>query len=230
MLRRILLAASDSGRMRRLVTTAPVARGVVARYVAGDEAADAVAVAGRLREAGLLVSLDHLGEDTRDARQAEATTGEYTALLARLATAGLTAGAAAEVSVKPTAVGLGLADHGEKTATENISRICAAATRGGHHGHRGHGGPQPCGRDAAHRARAAGGVPRPRLRDPVAVAAQRRRLRRARCARFPGQALQGCLQRPAGRGVHQPRRGGPLLRAVPAGAHAGRRLPDAGHP
>jgi proline dehydrogenase len=117
--------------MRKLVTTAPVARGVVARYVAGDGAADAVAVAGRLREAGLLVSLDHLGEDTRDARQAEATTGEYTALLARLATAGLTAGGAAEVSVKPTAVGLGLADHGEKTATENISRICAAASAAG---------------------------------------------------------------------------------------------------
>ena len=131
MLRRILLAASDSARMRRLVTTAPVARGVVARYVAGDEAADAVTVAGRLRAAGLLISLDHLGEDTRDARQAEAATGEYTALLARLATAGLTAGGAAEVSVKPTAVGLGLADHGEKTATENISRICAAASAAG---------------------------------------------------------------------------------------------------
>ncbi len=131
MLRRILLAASDSGRMRQLVTTAPVARGVVARYVAGDEAADAVTVAGRLRAAGLLVSLDHLGEDTRDARQAAAATGEYTALLARLATAGLTAGGAAEVSVTPTAVGLGLADHGEKTATENISRICAAASAAG---------------------------------------------------------------------------------------------------
>ena len=131
MLRRILLAASDSGRMRQLVTTAPVARGVVARYVAGDEAAEAVAVAGRLRQAGLLVSLDHLGEDTRDAGQAEAATGEYTALLAGLGTAGLTAGGAAEVSVKPTAVGLGLAEHGEKTARENIARICMAARSAG---------------------------------------------------------------------------------------------------
>jgi proline dehydrogenase len=130
-LRRILLAASDSGRVRQLVTSAPVARSVVARYVAGDAAADAVAVAGELREAGLLVTLDHLGEDTRDARQAEAVTGEYTALLASLAAAGLTAGAATEVSVKPTALGLGLADHGEKTATENISRICAAARAAG---------------------------------------------------------------------------------------------------
>ena len=131
MLRRILLAASDSGRLRQLITTAPVARGVVARYVAGDTAAEAVAVARRLHDEGLLVTLDHLGEDTRDARQADAATAEYTALLERLAAAGLTAGAAAEVSVKPTAVGLGLADHGEKTATENISRICAAARAAG---------------------------------------------------------------------------------------------------
>ena len=131
MLRRILLAASESDRVRRLVTSAPLARGVVARYVAGTEAAEAVAVTGRLRGEGLLVTLDHLGEDTRDARQADTATGEYTALLAGLAAAGLTAGAAAEVSVKPTAVGLGLADHGEKTATENISRICAAAREAG---------------------------------------------------------------------------------------------------
>src|SRR5437763_15516947 len=90
-LRRILLAASDSGRMRQLVTSAPVARGVVARYVAGDAAAEAVAVAGRLHQEGLLVTLDHLGEDTGDARHAEAAAGEYTALLARPAAARLTA-------------------------------------------------------------------------------------------------------------------------------------------
>ena len=131
MLRRILLAASASGRARHLVTSAPVARGVVARYVAGDTAADAVAVAGRLHGEGLLITLDHLGEDTRDARQADAATGEYTAVLASLAAAGLTGGGAAEVSVKPTAVGLGLADHGEKTATENITRICTAARDAG---------------------------------------------------------------------------------------------------
>jgi len=132
-LRRVLLAASNSGRMRQLVTSAPVARGVVARYVAGDRAAEAVAVAARLHAEGLLSSLDHLGEDTRDVRQADLATQEYTTLLAGLAAAGLTAGGGrgAEVSVKPTALGLGLADHGEKTATENISRICAAAREAG---------------------------------------------------------------------------------------------------
>ena len=131
MLRRMLLAASHSGRARQFVTSAPVARGVVARYVAGDQTPDAVAVAGRLRAEGLLVSLDHLGEDTTDSGQAAAAAREYTTLLASLAAAGLTGGGGTEVSVKPTAVGLGLADHGEKTATENISRICAAAREAG---------------------------------------------------------------------------------------------------
>jgi proline dehydrogenase len=127
----MLLAASASDRVRELVLSAPVARKVVARYVAGDSAADAVATARRLREAGLLVSLDYLGEDTADARQATAVVEEYQALLGQLSAGGLSRGGAVEVSVKPTAVGLGLAEHGEKTATENIARICGAARNAG---------------------------------------------------------------------------------------------------
>ena len=131
MLRRVLLAASASDRVRRLVTSAPLARGVVARYVAGDRTGDAVAVARRLRDAGLLVTLDYLGEDTADARQAAAVVAEYSRLLSELAAAGLTERGVAEVSVKPTAVGLGLPEHGEKTAAENIARIGVAARSAG---------------------------------------------------------------------------------------------------
>jgi proline dehydrogenase len=130
-LRRMLLAASESDRVRHLLVSAPLARGVVARYVAGDETADGVAVAGQLAATGLLVTLDHLGEDTGDARQAAAVADEYTRLLGLLKARGLTEGGRAEVSVKPTAVGLGLAEHGEKTAIENIARICAAAREAG---------------------------------------------------------------------------------------------------
>ena len=39
MLRRALLAASASESVRHLVTTVPLTRGVVARFVAGDTAA-----------------------------------------------------------------------------------------------------------------------------------------------------------------------------------------------
>lgn len=131
MLRRMLLAASESDRARKLLVSAPLARGVVARYVAGDKADEAVAVADRLSASGLLVSLDHLGEDTSEPRQATEVGDEYVALIGLLQAAGLTGDGRAEVSVKPTAVGLGLAEHGEKTATETIARICAAARGAG---------------------------------------------------------------------------------------------------
>jgi proline dehydrogenase len=130
-LRRMLLAASDSDRLRRLLVSAPLTRSVVARYVAGDQAADAAGVVGRLSAAGLLVTVDHLGEHTHDARQAAAAGDEYVALLALLQAQGLARDGRAEVSVKPTAVGLALAEHGEKTAAENIARICAAARAAG---------------------------------------------------------------------------------------------------
>jgi proline dehydrogenase len=130
-LRRVLLAASASQRVGQLITTAPVTRDVVRRFVAGDDADGALAVTERLLSQGRSVTIDYLGEDTVDPDQATAVTTEYVKLLELLARAGLTIGGRAEVSVKPTAVGLGLADHGEKTAAENIGRICAAARAAG---------------------------------------------------------------------------------------------------
>lgn len=133
MLRRILLAASGRDRARQMVVTLPYTRDIVARYVAGDDAAAAVEVTRGLQAAGLLATLDYLGEDTAQSAEAAAVTTEYVSLLAMLAASGLAGGGAAEVSVKPTAVGLGLAEQGEKTALENIARICAAARNAGAH-------------------------------------------------------------------------------------------------
>jgi proline dehydrogenase len=130
-LRRALLAASASTRIRELITATQVTRDVVARFVAGDTADNALAVIERLLAQGLLVSVDYLGEDTRDREQAAAVADEYVRLLGRLGSAGLSPGGRAEVSVKPTAVGLGLPEHGEKTALENIVRIAVAARNAG---------------------------------------------------------------------------------------------------
>jgi proline dehydrogenase len=127
-LRRALLAASASSRLRQLITTAPQTRAIVDSYVAGETADDAVRVTRTLRAAGLLVSLDYLGEDTKDPAQAAAVTDEYIELLGKLGAEGLTHGGAAEVSVKPTAVGLFL---GARMAKENIARICTAARDAG---------------------------------------------------------------------------------------------------
>jgi proline dehydrogenase len=131
MLRRLLLAVSASQRTRDLITRTPGTREVVKRFVAGDSAADVIEVAKRQVSDGRLVTIDFLGEDTTDLDQAAAVAAEYVTLLDKLAAAGLTAGGRAEVSVKPTAVGLGLPEHGEKTAAENIERICAAARSAG---------------------------------------------------------------------------------------------------
>jgi proline dehydrogenase len=127
-LRRVLLAASASPRLRQLIVTAPQTRAIVESYVAGETADDAVRVTRSLRSAGLLVSLDYLGEDTTSEAQAAAVTDEYVTLLGKLSADGLSQGAAAEVSVKPTAVGLTL-DPG--MARQNIAHICAAARDAG---------------------------------------------------------------------------------------------------
>lgn len=131
MLRQALLALAASKQSRALILATPLTRDVVARFVAGETAADALAVSQRLIADGRLVTVDFLGEDTTDPEQATAVTDEYVRLLGRLAEAGLTGGGRTEVSVKPTAVGLGLADHGDKTAQENIARIAAAARNAG---------------------------------------------------------------------------------------------------
>jgi proline dehydrogenase len=130
-LRQALLALSASHQARELIMANPLTRDVVARFVAGEAADDALAVTRRLIADDLLVSIDFLGEDTVDPEQAATVTDEYVRLLSQLSAAGLSSGGRTEVSVKPTAVGLGLADHGAKTALENIARIASAAANAG---------------------------------------------------------------------------------------------------
>ena len=131
MLRQTLLALSASKQARDLIMATPLTREVVARFVAGETAAEALEASSRLIASGRLVSIDFLGEDTTDPSQAAAVADEYVRLLGRLAEADLAAGGRVEVSVKPTAVGLGLAEHGEKTALEHVARIAAAASAAG---------------------------------------------------------------------------------------------------
>lgn len=128
MLRQVLLAASHSGGVRRFVETAPYSRNVVQRFVAGQVVTDVLAVTGRLVADGLLVTIDHLGEDTVEEAHAQTITDEYETLLAHLGAAGY--GPRAEVSVKLTALGQ-LLDDGEKIALENARRVCAAARAAG---------------------------------------------------------------------------------------------------
>lgn len=129
MLGRVLLGASRSDRLRRVVEKAPVSRGVVARFIAGDQIADAVRVTRELVDDGLAVTIDYLGEDTIDRSQAGAATTEYLNLIGALKERELAD--RAEVSVKLSAVGQALPGDGEKIALDNAGHICQAAVDAG---------------------------------------------------------------------------------------------------
>ena len=125
MIRGSLLAAARSETIKSIAVSTSVTRAVVARYVAGETTDDAVAAAVALAQAGLHITIDHLGEDTTSIEQADATRDAYLELLGGLAAAGVTD--VAEVSVKLSAVGQALPTDGPAIATENARMICQAA-------------------------------------------------------------------------------------------------------
>jgi proline dehydrogenase len=129
MLRTTLLAASRAPRARKLIEQLPPTRAIVKRFVAGDHLHEAVAVTDELVGTGRRITLDHLGEDTRDAAQAADTAAAYEKLLAALKETGLAE--RAEVSVKLSAVGQFLPADGARIALDNARRICEAAADAG---------------------------------------------------------------------------------------------------
>jgi proline dehydrogenase len=123
MLRRALLRVSRSEKIKNLMTTAPVTA-AVERFIAGETSDHVVTVSRRLVSAGLLVSIDYLGEDTTDRSDVDAVVIAYLNLLTKLRESGLSA--SAEVSIKLTALGQHLRD-GPQLALENAELICRAA-------------------------------------------------------------------------------------------------------
>ena len=88
--------------MERVVTTTRPGRALATRFVAGDTLDDAVAAARELNSSGLLVSLDHLGEEVHDRASAIQARKEYLESLQRIADEDLDS----NISVKPTQLGL----------------------------------------------------------------------------------------------------------------------------
>ena len=114
---------------RALVKVLPaVPRGVVRRvasqYIAGDTLDDAVRVVRELNGGGKLATVDVLGEEVTSADEAAAIAAEYLAVLDRIAADRLDA----NVSVKPTALGLEL---GEDVCRANLETVVRAARERG---------------------------------------------------------------------------------------------------
>lgn len=92
------------------------------RFVAGDTLDSAVAVARALNEGGFTVSLDLLGEEVTDVGSASSAVDEYVACLDRIESEGLDA----NISIKPTQLGLAIDESMARKAVVRLGRRAAA--------------------------------------------------------------------------------------------------------
>jgi proline dehydrogenase len=120
----VILAASRSDAMRRLVSAAPVTKSVVDRFIPGETVDQVVPIVRELAESGLDVTLDVVGEDITTREQAAAARDAYLELIEHLEALGL--GARAEMSVKLSMFGQSL-EGGHELALANVRPVVEAA-------------------------------------------------------------------------------------------------------
>ena len=104
MIKRLLLVASTNKRLEKLVSTSPLTRGVVGRFVAGTTLEEAIAVTRELQAQRIDVSLDLLGETVDDLAESATATKAYIEAVRAIAENRL----GATVSVKLSQLGIGL--------------------------------------------------------------------------------------------------------------------------
>jgi proline dehydrogenase len=120
LIRNVLLAASENAWLRTRATQSRVVRRSVARFMPGETIDAALTAARDLQAAGTPTILTHLGENVRDAAEADAVVAHYVGLLDRIQASGLDAW----VSVKPTQLGL---DLGTDLCRRHLVRLSAHA-------------------------------------------------------------------------------------------------------
>ncbi|MEU9271053.1 proline dehydrogenase family protein [Streptomyces sp. NPDC048251] len=124
MLGPVILAASRSDRMRRLISAAPVTKQVVDRFIPGETVDDIVPIVEELTAGGLELTMDVVGEDITTPEQAAAARDAYLALIDRLAE--LELGERVEMSVKLSMFGQAL-EGGHELALGNVRPVVEAA-------------------------------------------------------------------------------------------------------
>jgi proline dehydrogenase len=102
----------------------PIVRRIADRYIAGEEIDDAVTTVARLNADGMTATIDVLGEEIHNTEEAQEIVGAYHDTLDAIGEHGLDA----NVSVKPTAVGLML---GYDVAKANIEALVRHAAESG---------------------------------------------------------------------------------------------------
>ncbi|MFE5891929.1 proline dehydrogenase family protein [Streptomyces sp. R11] len=124
MLGPVILAASRSDRMRRLISAAPVTKQVVDRFIPGETVHEIVPIIEELTGNGLELTMDVVGEDITRPEQAEAARDAYLALVDRIKD--LELGERVEMSVKLSMFGQAL-EGGHELALANVRPVVEAA-------------------------------------------------------------------------------------------------------
>ncbi len=119
-MRILLLFLSRQKHLRHWMETSPLARRMAARFVAGDTLAGASAVSRRLNREGILVTLDHLGENTTSLDEAAAFRDTYLRVLTEIQESGIQG----NISLKLTQLGL---DVSGSACRENVEQLVRRA-------------------------------------------------------------------------------------------------------
>ena len=119
-IRNILLAGSENAWMREHAMRSAIVRRSVSRFMPGERVDDALAAARELHAAGMSSILTHLGENVRDAAEADAVATHYLEVLDRVRDAALDA----QISVKLTQLGL---DLDTEICRRHVVRLAAHA-------------------------------------------------------------------------------------------------------
>jgi proline dehydrogenase len=124
MLKESMLFLARQDAIRQLAQTNPIGQRVARRFVAGESLDLAIPVAHTLNHQRISVSLDHLGENTSDQREASAAAADYVSIVERIHAEGVEG----NISVKLTALGL---DISEQLCRDNLTRVLERAQRYG---------------------------------------------------------------------------------------------------
>jgi proline dehydrogenase len=123
-IRSLLLAGSESPWLRQQAMRSAFVRRSVTRFMPGEHLDDALRAAARLQGDGMPSILTHLGENVREAAEADAVAAHYLGLLDRVRAASLDAW----VSVKPSQLGLDVAPD---ICRRHLVRLAAHAANTG---------------------------------------------------------------------------------------------------
>ncbi len=122
MLTELLVRASDSPTLARLVTRTTVSRRLAQRFIAGESVDDGLAAAAAAASVGRTATLDYVGEKVTDVAAAEEAAAVYHACLDGIDARGLPSG----ISVKPSQ--MAVSTEPERCA-ELLADIAVAAKR-----------------------------------------------------------------------------------------------------